>query len=87
MAVEAGKRRGGVRISSERLDYELDRRGINQRQFADLLGMHDAALSRMRRTGRVSPQTLRRLTDGLLSIPLARGADMLVAEPERKVPA
>ena len=33
------ERRAGVRIDADRFDYELARRGINPRQFAELSGL------------------------------------------------
>lgn len=72
-----------LRLDPAKLDRELARRGISQRQFAERCGLHETAISRARREP-VREATLRRITEGLLAIPLMPGADLLVAEPTTK---
>ncbi len=55
------ERRAGVRIDADRFDYELARRGINSRQFAELSGVNETTLSRARHGYRLRESTLRRI--------------------------
>ena len=77
-------RRVGVRLDVDRLDYELARRGITQARLAAESGVHAVSISRARHGKPVNEKTLERLTTALLRIPLMVGADLLVAEPEKK---
>jgi len=47
------ERRAGVRTDTDRLDYELARRGSSSRQFAELSGVNETTLSRVRHGYRV----------------------------------
>ena len=78
------ERRAGVRIDADRLDYELARRGINPRQFAELSGINEATLSRARHGYRVRESTLRRIVAAMLKIPPLAGAEVLLSEPQKK---
>jgi len=64
------------------LDHQLALRGVTARRLAEVAGVPEPSLSRARHGRPVSELTLRRLTKGLLSIPLMLGADLLVAAPE-----
>lgn len=76
-------RRSGVSIDVPRLDYEMARRAITQRQLARQAGVPEVTLSRARHGRRVTNSTLRRLSTALLQIPLMVGADLLIAPPAR----
>ena len=78
------ERRAGVRIDAERLDYELARRGINPRQFAELSGVNEATLSRARHGYRVRESTLRRMVAARLKIPPMAGAELLLSDPQKR---
>ena len=78
------ERRAGVRIDADRLDYELARRGINPRQFAELSGVNEATLSRVRHGYRVRESTLRRMVAAMLKIPPIAGAELLLSEPQKR---
>ena len=67
-----------------RLDYELARRGINPRQFAELSGVNEATLSRARHGYRVRESTLRRMVAAMLKIPPMAGAELLLSEPQKR---
>jgi hypothetical protein len=77
-------RRSGVKLDSDRIDYELARRGKTAHEVSLHTGIPESTLSRARHGRAVSGLTLRRLTAGLLEIPLLIGADLLVAEPVHK---
>jgi len=74
--------RRGVLLNNAKLSHELARRGATARQLAERAGIPEATLSRARYGRRISPTTLRRLTNALLEIPLMVGADLLIAGPE-----
>jgi hypothetical protein len=78
------ERRAGVRIDADRLDYELARRGINPRQFAELSGVNEATLSRARHGYRVRESTLRRMVAAVLKIPPMAGAELLLSEAQMR---
>ena len=78
------ERRAGVRIDADRLDYELARRGINTRQFAELSGVNETTLSRARHGNRVRESTLRRMAAAMLKIPPMAGAELLLSEPQKR---
>ncbi len=78
------ERRAGVRIDADRLDYELARRGINPRQFAELSGVNEATLSRARHGYRVRESTLRRMVAAMLKIPPMAGAELLLSAPQKR---
>ena len=78
------ERRAGVRIDADRLDYELARRVINPRQFAELSGVNEATLSRARHGYRVRESTLRRMVAAMLKIPPLAGAELLLSEPQKR---
>lgn len=78
------ERRAGVRIDADRLDYELARRGINPRQFAELSGVTETTLSRARHGHRVRESTLRRIVAAMLKISPLPGADLLLSEPQKR---
>jgi DNA-binding Xre family transcriptional regulator len=78
--------RSGIVIDAAKLDYELGRRGITARELAARTGIPEPTISRARHGRPVSESTLRRLSTGLLEIPLWLGTDLLIAEPERKIP-
>lgn len=63
--------RTGVTISRERLRAARERKGLNQRQLADQIGVHPSDISAYE-TGRSRPDpaTLRRLADALQVDPL-----------------
>lgn len=75
------ERRAGVRLDAARLDYELARRGINPRQFAEVSGVNETTLSRARHGYRVRESTLRRIVTAMLRIPPMPGAELLLSEP------
>ena len=77
------ERRAGVRIDADRLDYELARRGINSRQFAELSGVNETTLSRARHGYRVRESTLRRIVATMLKIPPMAGAELLLSDPHK----
>jgi hypothetical protein len=77
-------RRAGVRIDPAKLDHELACRGITAREFSQRSRVPEAMISRARHGARISEGTLRRLTGGLLQIPLMPGSDMLISAPEKK---
>src|ERR1700680_2600698 len=77
-------RRSGIALDAPRLDYELGRRGVTARRLAEVAGVPEVTISRARHGRPVTEGTLRRLTKGLLEIPLLLGADLLIAEPEKK---
>ncbi len=77
-------RRHGARLSDERLDYELQRRGLTARQFARIAKVHEVTLSRARQGHPINENTLRRITAALLEIPLMPGADLLITGPDKK---
>lgn len=78
------ERRAGVRIDAGRLDYELARRGINSRQFAELSGVNETTLSRARHGYRVRESTLRRMVAAMLRIPPMAGVELLLSEPQKR---
>jgi len=78
------ERRAGVRIDAARFDYELARRGISPRQFAELSGVNEATLSRARHGYRVRESTLRRIVTAMLRIPTMPGAELLLSEPQKR---
>jgi DNA-binding Xre family transcriptional regulator len=78
------ERRAGVRIDADRLDYELARRGISSRQFAEVSGVSETTLSRARHGYRVRESTLRRLVTAMLRIPPMPGAELLLREPHKR---
>ena len=80
-------RRSGTRLDAERFDFELGRRGITARRLAQAAGVPEPTLSKARHGRPVAERTLRRITKALLEIPLLVGADMLIAEPEKKIAA
>jgi DNA-binding CsgD family transcriptional regulator len=77
-------RRAGVHIDAARLDYELGRRGISPRQFAELSGVNETTLSRARHGYRVRESTLRRIVAAMLRIPTMPGAELLLSEPQKR---
>ncbi len=81
--VQRGRRIGNA-LDVARLDYELGRRGITARRLAQAAGIPEQTLSRARSGRPVADRTLRRLADGLLSIPVIEGCELLVLEPETK---
>lgn len=76
--------RAGIKLDIERFDYELARRGITARRLAEVSGVHEVNISRARRGYQIRERTLRRLTEALLACPVLEGADLLIAEPEKK---
>ena len=76
--------RDGVRTDADRLDYELARRGINPRQFAEVSGVNETTLSRARHGYRVRESTLRRMVAAMLKIPPMAGAELLLSEPQKR---
>ncbi len=74
-------RKSGIKLDSARIDFELGRRGVNQRTLAARAGIPEPTMSRARHGRPVSERTLRRITEALLGIPLVVGADLLIAEP------
>jgi transcriptional regulator with XRE-family HTH domain len=81
---DAIPRRSGIRLDAGKLDHELSRRGVTARRLAEVSGVPEVTLSRARHGRLVNESTLRRLSTGLLQIPLLVGADLLIAEPEKK---
>jgi hypothetical protein len=77
-------RKGGVRLSTERIDFELGRRAVTQRTVAAVAGIPALTMSRARRGQPVSERTVRRISEALVKIPLAVGADALLAEPGKR---
>src|SRR5260370_11907666 len=77
-------RRSGVRLDVIRFDFELGRRGLTGRRLAELAGITEVGSSRARRGRPITEETLRKITGALLSVPVVVGADLLIAEPERK---
>jgi transcriptional regulator with XRE-family HTH domain len=78
--------RRGVLLNNAKLSHELARRGATARQLAERSGVPEATLSRARYGRPISPATLRRLTEGLLAIPLMVGADLLISQ-DQEAPA
>ncbi len=76
-------RRSGIRLDADKLAFELARRGVTARTLAERAGIPEVTLSRARHGRPVTESTLRRLTSGLLGIPLMVGADLLIAEPTK----
>lgn len=77
-------RRSGVRLDAAKLDHELALRGVTARRLAEVAGVPEVTLSRARHGRPVTESTLRRITTGLLSIPLMLGADLVLAAPAGK---
>lgn len=71
-----------LKVDRDRLDYEMGRRGLDQRTLAQLCGVHETHLSRLRsgRTG-IKPKTARRIAEALARVPVQPGAELL-ARPE-----
>ncbi len=86
MSVIAIPARTGVRIDAQKLDHALAMRGITARELAARVGIPEPTLSRARHGRPVSEGTLRKLSEGLLRIPVMTGVD-LIAEPEKKIAA
>jgi transcriptional regulator with XRE-family HTH domain len=76
----------GVRISPERLDRELARRGWNATELAKASGCSPSTISGALRGRRVNNETLRKIADALLNAPVVPGVDSLL-EPENGNPA
>jgi transcriptional regulator with XRE-family HTH domain len=87
MSVSAIPARVGVRIDPTKLDFELARRGLTSRRLAEVAGVHEVTISRARHGGALSERNLQKLAKALLEIPLMLGADLLIAEPEKKIAA
>jgi transcriptional regulator with XRE-family HTH domain len=77
-------RRSGIRLDAAKLDHEIGRRGITARVLAAASGVPEVTISRARHGRPVTEGTLRRLTSGLLGIPLLNGGDLLIAAPENE---
>ncbi len=77
-------RLAGVKIDPQRLDFELARRGIRQRELAERSGIGEVTISRARHGYAVAPATLHRLVRALADIPPLEGADLLLAQPGQK---
>lgn len=71
----------GIVLDAARLDHQLGLRGITHKRLCALSGVAEPTLSRALHGRGISPTTLRRLTETLLSIPLVVGADLLIAVP------
>jgi len=82
--VEAMARLAGVRIDPQRLDFELARRGLRQRELAERSGVGEVTISRARHGYAVAPATLHRLVRALADIPPLDGADLILAQPDTK---
>lgn len=79
--MEAAPRpRAGVRLDPTKLDFELARRGVTAAELCSQIGVSEVVLSRARHGHSVRESTLRKITGGLLAIPLLDGADLLLAE-------
>lgn len=76
----------GIRISPERLDRELARRGWNATELAKASGCSPSTISGALRGRRVNNETLRKIADALLNAPVVPGVDILL-EPENGTPA
>jgi predicted transcriptional regulator len=76
-------RRTGARLSDERLDYELQRRGLTARQFSRIAKVHEVTLSRARQGHPINENTLRRITAALLQIPVLAGSELLLVGPDQ----
>lgn len=82
--MEGTARRSGIKLDRDRLDYELSRRGVTARALAHAAGLPEATLSRARHGQPIREGTLRKLTAALVQTPLMMGADLLLAEPEKR---
>jgi len=71
----------GIRISPERLDRELARRGWNATELAKASGCSPSTISGALRGRRVNNETLRKIAEALLTAPVVPGVDSLL-EPE-----
>ena len=71
----------GVRISPNRIDRELARRGWSATDLARASGCSPSTISGARRGRQVTNDTLRKIADALLSAPVVPGVDVLL-EPE-----
>jgi transcriptional regulator with XRE-family HTH domain len=85
MSVETIPRRAGVRLDPAKLDQELARRGVTARQLSAACGLHETVISRARHGRALSERNLQRLAKALTEIPVLVGADLLLAEPEKKI--
>ena len=74
-------RRGGIHLDIERLDYELARRGLSVRHFAQISGVPEATLSRARHGRAVRETTYLKMVEALLALPDVPGASMLIRPP------
>ena len=77
------QRSQGVQIDPDRLARELAVRGLTARDLARVAGVPEHTLSQARHGHRrLRPQTLRKLVDALVSIPLIDGVELLLADAE-----
>jgi transcriptional regulator with XRE-family HTH domain len=74
----------GIRISPERLDRELARRGWNATELAKASGCSPSTISGALRGRRVNNETLRKIAEALLNAPVVPGVDSLL-EPESAI--
>jgi len=79
----ASDRHHGIKLTASRLDFEQARRGVTTRRLAELAGVSEVTLSRAKHGRSITEDTLRRVTQALLSLPLVVGADLLISEPAR----
>jgi transcriptional regulator with XRE-family HTH domain len=84
--MEVIERRRGIRLDRDRFDYELSIRGLTARRLAQLAGVHEEMLSRVRHGATIMPATLHKITQALLSQPLIVGGDLLIQRPDRGEP-
>jgi transcriptional regulator with XRE-family HTH domain len=80
--MEVITRRKGIRLDRDRLDYELSIRGLTARRLAQLSGVQEETISRVRHGATIMPATLQKITLALLSQPLVIGGDLLISRPD-----
>lgn len=71
-----------VRIDSERLRFELARRGLSQQQLALDAGVTPETLSRALGGRGVRLDTLAKVAAALLEQPVLQGVEILIQEPQ-----
>lgn len=72
-------RTAAVILDTERLQLELDRRGLTKDAFARAAGVSKNTITAAANGRRVSPRTVRQLVRTLVSIPPLRMVDELIA--------
>ena len=66
-------------INAARLDHECARRGLTARRLAELSGLTEAAISRLKRGHtRARPSTIAAIAEALTATPVLPGADLIL---------